>query len=371
MSKNPGQQHLQPDRFTRPDVVGFNLDRRAIPISQVQMLVETMLEGGFPVSLQLKDTGITEEQLKDPACRITYRQRIKQLENMLSLRREPGFWLETLDEVAISDFGLLGYAMMSSATLEQAIQIAVKYHRMAGAIFELTFTVEDTDAVLRVDHSLPFGEVAHYVIEDLFRGISPLISLLIRQDYHPTIVRFNYSAPDAVSQGGDTTTDVAHRYMKAFGCEVEFDSAYCEYRFDSKLLAEPLAEADSNTARICAESCQKLLDQMDFEDVIISRVSHLLLSTPGEFPKLEIVAHRLSLGARTLRRRLNQLGTSYQKILDDVRRQLAVEYLQATNLSVQEVSELLGYSEVTNFRRAFLKWVGLSPYQYRKQFSNF
>jgi AraC-like DNA-binding protein len=68
-----------------------------------------------------------------------------------------------------------------------------------------------------------------------------------------------------------------------------------------------------------------------------------------------------------MRRRLSELGTSYQRILDDVRRELAIEYLRTTNLTVQEIAELLGYSEVTNFRRAFMRWVEMSPYQYRKQ----
>jgi AraC-like DNA-binding protein len=79
------------------------------------------------------------------------------------------------------------------------------------------------------------------------------------------------------------------------------------------------------------------------------------------------VAAKLSIGTRTLRRRLKALGTSYQKVLDDVKKQLAMEYLQTTTLSVQEISDLLGYSEVTNFRRAFVKWADVSPYQYRKR----
>ena len=101
---------------------------------------------------------------------------------------------------------------------------------------------------------------------------------------------------------------------------------------------------------------------------IISRVNRHLLNTPGEFPKLDAVARRLCVGARTLRRRLQELGTGYQQILDEVRRELAIEYLRTTSLTVQEIAELLGYSEVTNFRRAFLRWVEVSPYQYRKQF---
>jgi AraC-like DNA-binding protein len=245
--------------------------------------------------------------------------------------------------------------MMSSATLEQAVNIAVKYHKMAGAIFELTFLVEGKDAVLRIEHLLPVGRVAEYVVEDLFQGVTPLIQLLIGTDHKPLVVHLDYARPD-----------IGDRYELAFDCPVKFNQDWCEYRFDAELLKLPLAAADPDTAVICEQSCQKLLDQMDIEEDIVSRVSHLLLSTPGEFPKLDVIAERLSLGSRTLRRRLMELGTNYQKILDDVRKGLAIEYLQTTNLSVQDISELLGYSEVTNFRRAFLKWSNVSPYQFRK-----
>ncbi len=112
-----------------------------------------------------------------------------------------------------------------------------------------------------------------------------------------------------------------------------------------------------------------LRSQIEFDEDIVAKICHQVLRTPGEFPKLDLVADGLSMGARTLRRRLRALGTSYQRILDDVKKEMAIVYLQATSLSVQEISELLGYSEVTNFRRAFMKWVDLSPYQFRQQFA--
>ncbi len=334
----------------------YSLDKKAIPMSQVQGLVQSLTIRGYDIADQLAGTEIAPEALADPQGRITYRQRIVQLENMLALIDDRGYWLRSMREVSISEYGLLGYAMMSSATLEQAVQIAVRYHKMAGAIYELTFLIEGHEAVLRIEHLLPGGIVAQYVVEDLFLGITPLISLLVGSGHRANAIHFNYAEPDC-------EIDLA----AVFGCPVRFDQQWCEYRFDSALLNQPLAEADSNTARICEDSCRRLLDHMEIENDIVSRVCHLLLITPGEFPRLDVIAERLSIGARTLRRRLNQLGTSYQKVLDDVRKELAIEYLQTTNLSVQEISELLGYSEVTNFRRAFLKWASLSPYQYRKQ----
>lgn len=330
----------------------YRLDKKVIPLAQVVGLVQSLEVRGFPAEVSLADTGIDLLQTD----RVSYRQRIAQLSNMLRLVDSDGYWLETPRAVSISDYGLLGYAMMSSATLEQAVEIAVKYHRMAGAMFELAFTTEGNEAVLRVEHLLPGGEVGRYVAEELFIGISQLIGLLLGEDHMPTRILLNYDAPD-----------YSQKHERCFRCPVEFGQAHCEYRFAAEELAKPLAEADANTARICEESCRKLLNQMEIEEDIISRICHLLLSTPGEFPKLDAVAAKLSLGARTLRRRLNELGTSYQKILDDVRRELAIEYLQTTNLTVQEIAELLGYSEVTNFRRAFMRWVELSPYQYRKQ----
>ncbi len=320
-------------------------------MAMVQSLVQHLASKGYGPEVSLAGTGIDLE-----ADRVTYRQRIQQMDNMLQLIGMDGHWLESNKETSISDYGLLGYAMMSSATLEQAVQIAVKYHRMAGAMFELAFLIDGDEAVLRIEHLLPSGRVGQYTVEDLFVGITGLIGLLLGRKHNPSRICLNYGRPD-----------YAQKHEVRFGCQVQFDQQFCEYRFRVEELNDSLAAADANTARICEESCRKLLNQLEIEEDIISRICHLLLSTPGEFPKLDAVAQRLSLGARTLRRRLNELGTSYQKILDDVRRELAIEYLQTTNLTVQEIAELLGYSEVTNFRRAFMRWVELSPYQYRKQ----
>lgn len=334
----------------------YSLDTKAIPMSAVAGLARSLEEQGYPLEVSLSGTGIRPEMISQTEARVSYRQRITQLDNMLQLQGMDGAWLKHSRQVSISDFGLLGYAMMSSATLEQAIQIAVRYHRTAGAMFELKFLIEGDEAVLRIEHLLAGGDVGQYLVEDLFAGIRQLIELLLGQAHAPGRVCLNYPPPA-----------YADIHEDCYGCRVLFEQNHCDYRFPRSQLALPLAEADASTARICEESCRKLLNQMDIEEDIISRICHLLLSTPGEFPKLDTVAERLSLGARTLRRRLKELGTSYQRILDDVRKELAIEYLQTTNLSVQEISELLGYSEVTNFRRAFMRWVELSPYQFRKQ----
>ncbi len=337
-------------------IPSYSLDKRVIPMVMVHRLTTMMEDAGHSCEQILEGTGLTEADLKDEEYRVSYRQRIRQLENVLNLVDDPGFWLRRKPIISISDFGLLGYAMMSSATLEKAVQIAVKYHKTAGAMFELSFVREKGEAVLRLDHFMAGGKISRFVVEDLFCGIAPLIELLLDKPFVPKKICLNY--PPVLSE---------EEYRSAFSCEVLFEQPYCEYHLDEALLREPLAGADSITAESCENACRQLLTQMEIEADLVSRICHMLLSTPGEFPRLDTVAARLSIGTRTLRRRLKSLGTSYQKILDDVKKQLAMEYLQTTTLSVQEISDLLGYSEVTNFRRAFVKWANISPYQYRKQ----
>ncbi|MFT4714465.1 MAG: AraC-like DNA-binding protein [Candidatus Azotimanducaceae bacterium] len=337
-----------------------SLDKRAVPMAQVVSVVQALTARGYSQEQALVGTGLIPADLDNLDLRVSYRQRIQQLSNMLMLIDNGGFWLDYPAEVSISDYGLLGYAMMSSATLEKAVQIGVKYHRMAGSLFDLAFVKEEQHAVLRLDEVLAKDDVGQYVTESLFVGLTPLIGLLIGESFQPTEVHFDYPQPA-----------YAAKFEAAFGCPVYFEKPFCEFHFDVELLTHALAEADSNTALTCEESCRKILSQLDIGVDIISNICHLLLSTPGEFPKLDAIANKLSIGTRTLRRRLKGLGTSYQKILDDVKKELAIEYLQTTTLSVQEISDLLGYSEVTNFRRAFVKWVHLSPYQYRKQIESF
>lgn len=334
----------------------LHLDKRVIPMSLVRSVTEAMAQEGHSVEQVLRGTELTHEDLQDDEQRVSYRQRIQQIENVLRLVNDSAYWLQRPATVSISDFGLLGYAMMSSATLEKAIQIAVKYHKTAGSMFDLSFVQDQGDAVLRLDHLISAGPVGHFVVEDLFRGIAPLIELLLDKKFSPKRICLSYASSQST-----------RLYEQAFGCEVLFNQPYCEYRMDDSWLSEPLAGADAITAESCENACRQLLTQMEIEADLVSRICHMLLSTPGEFPRLESVAERLSIGTRTLRRRLKALGTSYQKILDDVKKQLAMEYLQTTTLSVQEISDLLGYSEVTNFRRAFVKWAEVSPYQYRKQ----
>ena len=98
-----------------------------------------------------------------------------------------------------------------------------------------------------------------------------------------------------------------------------------------------------------------------------SKVRRLLIQSAGQFPSIAGVADSLYMSERTLRRRLQLESNTFRSILEEVRNLLAVEYLTKTDLAVGEIAHLLEYSETVNFRRAFLRWHGMTPSAYRQQ----
>lgn len=113
------------------------------------------------------------------------------------------------------------------------------------------------------------------------------------------------------------------------------------------------------------ETCDQLLAELRTASGLASRVSGMLMQSPGRFPDIESIALRLHMTARTLRRKLQAQGVSYQTMLTDVRRQLAISYLRKTRISIEDIAAALGFSDAANFRHAFKKWTGRTPGEYR------
>ena len=97
-------------------------------------------------------------------------------------------------------------------------------------------------------------------------------------------------------------------------------------------------------------------------------VRRLLIQAAGDFPDISQVAKQLHVSVRTLRRRLDRESTSFRTTCDEVKNMLAKEYISSTELTIEEIAHLLDYTETVNFRRAFVRWNGMTPQQYRNKY---
>ncbi|CAA0093549.1 putative HTH-type transcriptional regulator [Zhongshania aliphaticivorans] len=155
------------------------------------------------------------------------------------------------------------------------------------------------------------------------------------------------------------------KYEKHFDCPIVMGQPCNAFLYDSSLLDQDLPwSPNQRTVDACLESCRELLNEIRRNNNFSAKIVDQIISNPRKFPSIVEIAQELSLSTRSLRRKLQHEGTSYQDILKEVRLKLAKQYLK-DSFTVEQTADLLGYSESSAFSRAFKSWTGRTPQDYR------
>jgi len=313
-----------------------------------------MAEQGVKAAQLLEGTGLQARQLDDAQARMSHRQKIAILRNVRRLSRVPEVGLRAGARQRLSDFGVYGYALASSATFGEAVQLGIQHVRLAGPVLEKRWRLEGDTAVFEGHDAMALGEVLPLATEFWFSSILKLGACILEAPMATRLLLLPYARPSY----GDA-------YEAAFGCPVRFDAKVMELHFDASNFAEPCPNANPITADLCAKFCEGLLQAMPDQSPLSRTIRVACLDSRGSFPTAEAMARQLGHSVRTLHRRLADEGTNYQEIVDQVRRSLALEFLQNTSLTVEEIAERVGFSEASNFRKAFKRWTGQVPGHFR------
>ena len=155
-------------------------------------------------------------------------------------------------------------------------------------------------------------------------------------------------------------------FERLFRSKVEFGAEDNQIILDKATVIAPLLTANAELAVLNDRLIQEYLSRLDRHDVV-NRVYLKLLEILGEkIPDQAQIASSLHLSRRNLQRKLQQAGTSYQEILDQLRQELAVQYLRQSHLTINEISYRLGFTKVSSFTRAFRRWHQCAPSCYRR-----
>lgn len=333
-----------------------NFTAELAPVAYAEALLSLAEECGLARSELFATARVRPEVLSSPDGRVSYLDFHLLAQVVLERCGEPALGLMLGRRLNLSTHGILGYAVLSSANLGKALQFALRYYRVLGLAFELELVEQGEAMELRAIESLPLGPQSRFAAEGLLASIYTIARFLLGEELRGLAVGFAHAAPP-----------YAGRYAEVFGVPAQFEQTSNWLRLPNHYLQRPMALANPATVQMCEQQCEALLASLDVQDALLTRVRRLLLARPGDFPDLDEVAQALHTSARSLRRHLAHLGTSYQQVLDGVRRRLAVQYLTTTHLPLFEIAHLLGYSDPSNFRRAFRKWTGKLPSDYRHE----
>ena len=194
-----------------------------------------------------------------------------------------------------------------------------------------------------------------FVVENIISSFIGVARFLIsKQEELSAIIKLTH-APRANPEA----------YEQLFGAPVLFNQPYNQVCFPEFMLEVPVSTANAISRGLAETECEKLLAQLDHGQDLVTQIRYKLEKMQA-FPTLPVMAKALNSSPRTVNRQLAQLNTSYQHTLDEARREKALELLDGSSMSIEQISMNLGYNDPSNFGRAFRRWLGQSPRAYRK-----
>jgi AraC-like DNA-binding protein len=250
------------------------------------------------------------------------------------------------------NLGIIHYVFASSANALDAIRHLVRYHHMVNSMTVLDLEETDREVTLEAKFRPGLESFGKHIAE---WGPTTFVAAL--RDLTGTRI-----APRSVSFRHRRTSGL--RNFKAFfGCAVRFGANRQSITFATNALLAPIRTADPYLLRIMKSVCEEALGRRrTISTPVRAEVEEVLLELlPHGEARVEAAAEALSMSLRSLARRLAEEGTSYAAVIDDLRHDLAMRYLEDKTLTLNQVAWLLGYSKVTSFNHAFQRWTSSSP----------
>lgn len=311
----------------------------------------------FQISPQkiLNGSGLRAEDLLHKGQDLSLQQMMCIIENALELSPVEGLGLYIGSRETISTNGVLGFALMSCANEKEVLDIGIKFQEVLPSTLLISAEQDNNRLRFQLDGIVPKEQALVFCVEENISAMCTIYSQVTQDSISPLEIHLSYPKPN-----------YAHLYEEFFNCPISYNQPH--NAFWTRLPTEkPLQYTNSTTAKATMDLVENIADQYTLEDDLILQIRKILLRNPGKYPSMEYVSAELNMSSRTLRRKLKELGFSFSAIVDEIRMNLAIDYLHHSRLTTAELAIFMGYSEESSFRRAFKGWTGHNPSYYRKQ----
>ncbi len=285
-------------------------------------------------------------------------QAVEWLEYVLGAFPQRGFGLVFSRLRTLLDSGMVGYTILSSDTLGEALMQRIRFSPLLRPYLgmQLQAVSDDMVELVLLQREPPgIGPRAHaFSMEFGLAMWAGAAQQMLGPGRHFEEVHCTYPDPN-----------LQQRYHEVFRCPVYFAQPQSLVRFRRELMDSPLPHAHGEANRICEAQCEALLAQMQAGRDTTTALRRLMLRRPRKLPDLPGAAAALETSPRTLRRRLQEEGSSFTKVLQETRMQLARDYLRTTSVPIADIAALLGFADESSLTRAFRRVYQVTPRQFR------
>lgn len=324
----------------------------------VKGVAEMFTAEGLDVAALFRAAGLDLALLGEPAARLSIDDVSRLWELAVERSGKPHLGLSRALAVAHGNPGVMRYAMLACPTLRAALQLLVRYMNVLSNATTSALTDTAEGGWFALGHQGGERPVPRQRVEFGMLTVLTNCDWLTGRELTALAIDFVYPAP------------ADHRpYQQAFGCPLRFGQPANRVLLRPADLALPLPARDAAMATLHERLVKDELERL--EGLSTSHRARRILADAlaTAEPRREQLAAALKISERTLQRRLQAEGTSFQQLLDDTRRELAQQYLRRPGSSLKQVAAQLGFEDPSNLQRACRRWFGESPGQYRARFS--
>ncbi|WP_417661391.1 AraC family transcriptional regulator [Pseudomonas sp.] len=333
--------------------------RQSRPLTGVRYLLETAQTVGVDAPTCLIGSAISSATLQQRNAQIEAWQELAVIRNLIEHAGRPGLGFVAGQRYHLTSLGLLGFTMLASRTLGEAFATFSRFQLLALTLCPAYTEPDRRGMWLLFDASVLPQDARAFVIERGLSGCLGVASELLQRPITPLAVEMMTNAPADLSS---LQRDFPHPlHFAATRNGILFSHADLQFKLPQAHISAH-SEGEQLCERLCLEISHSLAKAMTARLVqqVLIRDSASLLSSRA-------VAERLGLSERTLHRRLASEGHSFQQLNEQIKQRLAERLLSDSRLDINDIAQRLGYAEAASFSRAFSRWTGYAPGQWKRQ----
>lgn len=323
-----------------------------VPSKWTRHIIELAVESGADADALWAASDLDRNQLDEW---VPEEEHLRIWRAIMKTLRDPGFPMRVAGGRGIDEYALLGLACKTAHSVREAAEHLIRFLSIWDSSIRCELRPQGSSALLILRG--PSGGLGRRCARESTLGqIANAMREVCQLPVCPERVYFPHPAPEDI-----------RAQQRFFGCPIEFDAELCAMQLSQATLERELALADDGLSSYLVAQLEELAARRKPPQALTDKVRHVIGQLlPGGVPKLAQVADKLDMAPRTLQRQLSAAGTSFAELTEHTRRDLAIELLKESELSVAELSFVLGFSEPSAFHRAFKRWTGTTPASVRK-----
>ena len=332
-----------------------NTKKLSTPSSWAKAIADTLIEQGVDASAVFEKVGMDYQLLEDKEARY-WQDNITQLwHESVEITGNSTFGLNVGTHIQMTSYPTLGYSLMSCKNLKESCERLFRYQQLLAEGFHFSFQKEGGKYCLTFNILPCQLTPSIQAIDATLSSFLNFVRWVTGQKVLPLHATLKRAEPETL-----------HDFEAIFACPITFKSSKNCLYFSDTDMEFPLPTADETISKIHDANANRYLEQLIGGEFSTKIRNILIESLPSGEPKQEQIAMELNISSSTLKRRLLAEDTNFKSLLDQTREQLSVAYLENQELTLTEITYLLGFSENSVFNRAFKRWKGVSPKQWQK-----